>query len=452
MISVFKGASVSAVSGYFKQPDYYTKEGEGSQGVWLGKGAKELGLHGQVVEEADFIKYLDGQFPGRQPMGRIVDGERVRTTGWDNTYSSASGVSTAIEVFGDKELDENHTKAAKSVVKFIESNSLSVRPWNNDAKKQSTEKASTALVASFRHRTSRNLDPATHTHLFFINAAKSKDGKWRSLDSQTSFYDTKMLHGIIGRSEEAYGAKSLGRDIYTYTKDGKHYWDLKNVDKRISDHFNSRSKEIKNHLGPGEHSAASKAHAAKVTRQSKQTANIEELKKGWRGQVENLGFDYKQEREKALRSTPQAISRSARSIYNQAISHLSEGHSSFTHNELLYAVLSRGLGDIRYPDANREILRSVRENRLLVNLNSEHASERVFTTPALKQAEIKLIGFEQSGRQTRMPLYSRQELNGRMEHTDLNPSQAMALKQVMFSTSSVTVSYTHLTLPTIYSV
>lgn len=437
MISVFKGASVSAVSGYFKQPDYYTKKGEGSQGVWLGRGAKELGLHGQVVDEADFIKYLDGQFPGRQPMGRIVDGERVRTPGWDNTFSSPSGVGIAIEVFGDKELDENHNKAVVSVARYIEAESVGVKAWNNDKKKQYIKKGQKVLIAAFRHRTSRNLDPNPHTHMFFCNAAYSQDGGWRSIDSRTSFFDTKLEHGIIARSEEAYGAKSLGRDIYTYTKDGKYYWDLKNVDSRIKDHFNSRSKEIENHLGPGEHSAASKAHAAKVTRQNKQTTNIVDLNKGWRGQVENLGFDYKQEREKALRSTPQAKSRTARSIYNQAISHLSEGHSSFTHNELLYAVLSRGLGDIRYPDAKREILRAVREKRLLVNLNSQHTSEKVFTTPALKQAEIKLIELEQSGRQTRMPLYSRQELNERMEHTDLNPSQALALKQVMLSTSSV---------------
>ena len=437
MLSVSKGASVEAVSGYFKQADYYSKEGEGSQGIWLGKGAKELGLYGKTVEEKDFIKYLDGQLPGRTPMGKMVDGERIRTVGWDNTFSSPSTVSVVIEVFGDKELDKNHTKSAHSLAKFIEAESLSVKPWNNDEKKQCVEKASKGLVAAFRHRTSRNLDPATHTHLFFINAAKSKDGKWLSLDSQTSFYNTKMLHGIIGRSEEAYGAKSLGRDIYTYSKDGKHYWDLKNIDKRLTDHFNSRSEEIKNYLGPGEHSAAAKAYAAKVTRQSKQTANIEDLKKGWRQKIQSLGFDFNKERDEALKSRPQMQRRSARSIYNEAISHLSEGHSSFTHNELLYAMLSRGLGDIRYPDAKREISRAAREKRLLINKDSPHAHERVFTTPALKQAEINLISLEQSGRQTRMPLYSRQELSRRMKQSDLNPSQAIALKQVILSTSSI---------------
>jgi len=437
MLSLAKGASVSAVSEYFKQPDYYTKEGEGSQGVWLGKGAKDLGIKGKTVEEADFIKYLDGRLPGRSPMGNFKDGKRVRTPGWDNTHSSPSNISNAIEVFGDTELDKNHTKAAHSLVKFIEAESLGVKVWNNGDKRQDVVKGQKALVAAFRHRTSRNLDPSTHTHLFFINAAKGKDGKWLSLDSQTSFYNTKMLHGIIGRSEEAYGAKSLGRNIYTYSKDGKHYWDLKNVDKTITAHFNSRSEEIKNYLGPGNHSAAAKARAAEVTRQSKQTANISDLKIKWREQVEALGFNFNKERDRALKSTPQTKRRSARSIYNQAISHLSEGHSSFTHNELLYAILSRGLGDIRYPTAKREISRAVRDNRLLLNSDSQYAANRVFTTPALKQAEIDLISLEQNGRQTRSPLYSRQDLNDRMEKTDLNSSQALTLKDVMLSTSSV---------------
>jgi len=437
MISIAKGASVSAVSGYFKQPDYYSKEGEGSQGIWLGKGAKELGLYLKVVEEQDFVKYLDGQFPGRSPMGSFKGGERIRTPGWDNTFSSPAGVSVAIEVYGDKQLDKNHTKSVHALAKYIEAESLGVKIWDNEAQSQSIQKNQKALIASFRHRTSRNLDPATHTHLFFINAAQGKDGKWLSLDSQSSFYNTKMLHGIIGRSEEAYGAKSLGRDIYTYSKDGKHYWDLKSVDRNIAKHFSSRSQDIKDELGPGKHSAAAKAHAAKVTRPNKQSTNIEDLKQRWKEKVERLGYDFNVERSKALKSSPEVHRRSSRAIFNQAISSLSEGNSRFTHNELLYSILSRGLGDIRYPDAKREISRAVRENRLLLYKTGQHASDREFTTPDLKRAEIKLAQLEAAGRQTRTPLYSRHELNSRLEKSDLNPSQALALTQVVLSTSTI---------------
>ena len=55
-------------SHYFSaQDDYYSKEG---QGVWLGRGAQKLGLHGEV-DAARFRALLEGRLP---------DGRRIPAT------------------------------------------------------------------------------------------------------------------------------------------------------------------------------------------------------------------------------------------------------------------------------------------------------------------------------------------------------------------------------------
>lgn len=435
MISVFKGASVSAVGKYFQQPDYYTKDGEGAEGIWLGGGAKALKLHGRKVEQKDFVKYLDGRFPGARPLGRIENNTRQRVPGWDNTMSSPAGSSIAIEVLGDKALESNHEKAAKSVVKFIETNSLAVR--KNRQGKQVTEKDRKGLIACFKHRVSRNLDPQTHTHLFFINAAIDKDGKWLSVESQASFYETKMLHGIIARSEEAYGAKSLGRDIMTYSKDGKYYWDLRAIDSNLKQAFSTRSRDMAEWLGEGKHSAKTKANAALATRKAKQTSSVKALKASWEERFVTLGYNIDEVRENVM--APVEIKRSVtpRKAFTLAVSHLSEGNSRFTHNELLYAMLSRSLGDVRYPDANREIARAIREDRLVLTHKGPSPPDREFTTPALQKAEKDLITYEMDGRSQRPPLYSRKKLEGLLRSTSLNEDQAKTMRAVLLGTHTV---------------
>jgi len=437
MLSVGKGASAGAVGAYFQQPDYYSKDGNEAQGVWRGSGAKALGLYGKTVDPEVFEKYLDGQFPGRPTMGKMVDGVRQRTPGWDNTASSPPGMSVAIEVYGDKDLERIHNKSVASLAKFIENHSLTVRSWDKQEEKQVARKDQKAIIASYRHRTSRNLDPATHTHLFFINAGLDKDQKWRSLDSQASFYNPKMLHGMVFRSEEAYRVKSSKREIYTYTKDSKFYYDLKNVPKEMSETFSSRSQDIKNHLGPGEHSAAAKADAALATRKGKTTADLDGLKKGWRKTVEGLGYNFEKEKQRNLPQDMEVTRRTPRAIYNHSIEHLKEGNSVFTQNDLLFSMLSRGLGDIRYPDANREIGRAIRDGRLTVREDTAHKQDRLLTTPELQNAERNLLELERSGRTSRVPVFIRAEIGAKLAHTDLNPSQAQAVQKTLLSTSSV---------------
>ena len=64
------------------------------------------------------------------------------------------------------------------------------------------------LMATFRHDTSRNLDPALYTHSVIANMVRGGDGKWRSMANER-LYESKMLLGALYPSELAQGLARL---------------------------------------------------------------------------------------------------------------------------------------------------------------------------------------------------------------------------------------------------
>ena len=65
------------------------------------------------------------------------------------------------------------------------------------------------VVATFRHDTSRNLDPLLHTHSVIANMLLGADGQWRTMANER-LYRSKMLLGALYRSELAGELKELG--------------------------------------------------------------------------------------------------------------------------------------------------------------------------------------------------------------------------------------------------
>ena len=76
------------------------------------------------------------------------------------------------------------------------------------------------VIATFRHDTSRNLDPALHTHAVIANMVRGEDGKWRSMANER-LYESKMLLGAMYRSELAAGLGRLGYGIEKTHADGR---------------------------------------------------------------------------------------------------------------------------------------------------------------------------------------------------------------------------------------
>ena len=62
------------------------------------------------------------------------------------------------------------------------------------------------VAATFRHDTSRNLDPQLHTHAVVANMVLGDDGKWRTMVND-GLYRNKMAIGAVYRSELARGSQ-----------------------------------------------------------------------------------------------------------------------------------------------------------------------------------------------------------------------------------------------------
>jgi conjugative relaxase-like TrwC/TraI family protein len=68
------------------------------------------------------------------------------------------------------------------------------------------------VAATFRHDTSRNLDPQLHTHCVIANMVQGEDAKWRTMVDD-GLFNGKMAIGAIYRAELAQGLGELGYGI-----------------------------------------------------------------------------------------------------------------------------------------------------------------------------------------------------------------------------------------------
>ena len=59
------------------------------------------------------------------------------------------------------------------------------------------------VAATFRHDTSRNLDPQLHTHAVIANMVQGDDGKWRTMVND-GVYRGVMAVGAIYRAERVW--------------------------------------------------------------------------------------------------------------------------------------------------------------------------------------------------------------------------------------------------------
>ena len=149
------------------------------------------------------------------------------------------------------------------------------------------------VAATFRHDTSRNLDPQLHTHAVIANMVQGEDGKWRTMANE-KLYASKMLIGAIYRSELARGLGRLGYGIEKTHSDGR--FEIAGVAREAVDAFSTRRAEIE--AGMAERGMGAPAdnprlaeRAALMSRAAKRDIDRDELRSVWQRQAADLGFD-----------------------------------------------------------------------------------------------------------------------------------------------------------------
>ncbi len=252
------------------------------------------------------------------------------------------------------------------------------------------------VIARFRHETSRNLDPALHTHSVIANMLLGPDGKWRTMANE-SLYGSKMLLGALYRNELAGELAKLGYGIERTHADGR--FEIGGVSRHIIDAYSSRRAEIEAAMeGRGLGSTAENQHlarrAALMTRAAKRDVDRAELRETWEKQAAALGFDARalvaEAMQRGLGGTektrggakegskdagPEAVRQAdlfehaaragpAREAVDWALAHLSERDAVFARTDLLAAALAFSPGAASMKDIEAAVAGLEREGRL----------------------------------------------------------------------------------------
>ena len=299
MMSVAPVASAGEAAGYYSNSDNYYFLGS-LQSLWMGEGAKELGLEGNVRGD-DLTAVLEGRPPDGSRLGKEVNGQHVHRPGHDLTFSAPKSVSILALIGNDKEMLEAHYHAVRVAAGYVEK-LISARNTKDGV--TSIVHTGKMVAAAYTHDTSRNLDPLIHTHLLVANMTEY-EGKWKALATDyihnAGFIETVMKHqvtlGKIYRGALRERVESLGHEVKEVGKHGM--WEIKAIPDEVVDEYSSRGREIRGAVG-AEATLRSRDVAAKDTRRAKVDPSRMRLMERWLGQMKEKGFDLKAYQESVM--------------------------------------------------------------------------------------------------------------------------------------------------------
>ena len=297
MLSIGALSSAAQGASYYERDGYYAKDDPEHRdaSVWAGKGAEELGLKGPVDADT-FRAVLEGKVPDGSDtrLGRRgKDGEILHRPGRDLTFSAPKSVSIAALVGGDDRIVEVHDRAVAATLAWIEKNAAETRMKDPETGQMGRVGNQKIVAATFRHDTSRNLDPQLHSHAVLANMVQGEDGKWRSMANE-GLYARQKLIGMLYRNELAGGLARLGYGVEKTHADGR--FEIAGVSRDTIEAFSTRRAEIEaamaeRNLGASADNPRLAERAALMTRAAKRDIDREELRDVWRKQAADLGLD-----------------------------------------------------------------------------------------------------------------------------------------------------------------
>ncbi len=476
VVSVGAVASPSQGISYYERDGYYAKDDPEHRAgsAWAGRGAAQLGLEG-AVDPDTFRSVLAGQVPGGPRLGkREKDGGVSHRPGRDLTFSAPKSVSLVALVGGDERIVAAHDRAVKRALDWVERNAAETRLMDPATGRMVRAKGQQTVAATFRHDTSRNLDPQLHTHAVLANMVRGEDGRWRTMSNERLYRSQKLI-GMIYRNELAGVLSRLGYGIEKSHADGR--FEIAGVSRRVIEAFSTRRAEIRaamaeRGLGETDRNPKMAERAALMTRAHKRDVDKAALRGHWKEQAAALGFDpgrpiaAAREREESIVSAvavtgeeereppaaepgeplpdvgpapaaephPEEIERAGAAV-EWAAAHLSEREAVFTGTDLLAAALASGPGAVSVAAAERAIGGLERSGRLHRAPGLE-GGDGMTTDRALAQ-ESESIGLMRGGRQRGKRIMRAWVAQARLHRGPLTDGQKAAVKLILSSKDRV---------------
>jgi len=269
--------------------DYYAGDGE-APGVWVGAGARRVGLAGHVGDDA-IVRLLAAQHPdsGEQLRDPLKAGA---VAGFDLTFKAPKSVGLVFGIADDDVSDavrDGHEAAVRDALAYLERYACIVRRGRGGTIRLPGDGF---VAAAFRHRTSRDRDPLLHTHVVVANEALGPDGRWTALYGRALYAHAKTAGYVYQAALRAELTERLGVQWEPVRKGAA---DLHGIRREVIELFSQRRTAILTTMDErGEHSARAAQIAALDTRPHKQPAiPRHDQRHEWRQRARDAGLDHR---------------------------------------------------------------------------------------------------------------------------------------------------------------
>ena len=233
---------------HLEHSDYYDEQRR-VQGEWHGRGAELLGLRGEVTQE-HFEAIREGLNPEtgeflrpRHSADRAKEDGSEQSKGrslYDLTFSAPKSISIQALVCGDDRLVAAHDKAVREALAEAESHAATRVRLNGANENRAT---GNFIVASYRHDTSRELDPQLHTHAVAANLTyDGVEGRWKALQA-SGLYERRAYLTEVYRNALARDVRGLGYEIEPRcdSKGRDHGFEIRGVSNELLERYSVRS-------------------------------------------------------------------------------------------------------------------------------------------------------------------------------------------------------------------
>jgi conjugative relaxase-like TrwC/TraI family protein len=411
--------------------DYYS-ESKKVKGEWFGEGADKLGLIGAVGEE-DFLALCEGKHPETglrlgQRMNTIRrDGEDLaanRRIFFDFTIAPPKSVSV-VGLLQDDRILELHNRAVRQAMLELEKFAgARVRKSG-----QNGERATGNIVAaSFRHDTSRELDPHLHTHCVVFNATFDPvERRWKALEP-ASMYRAQRFASNFYRHELCKGLRALGYEIENHARG----FEIRGVPQSVVTLFSKRHQQI------DEETRARVAKGEKVRNVKdlrERVAHGNRRRKLKDSTADRLGPSWRKEMRSAEHAALKALlsvkprpaeKADVAGIVAWADAHLFERRSVVSDHELMAVALERGRGQ----DFDLAALRRAIDQRGYIR---EEGANRLTSREAVAW-ELEIVVAAHDGRNHHPALSPRYQTS-----RALSSEQATAVEKILGSRDFITL-------------
>ena len=426
MLRVRPNSSVDQAKSYFAKPDYYLGDGEQEhKGQWRGKGARMLGLSGEV-KEADWHALCDNinpqtgeQLTIRQKANRIV--------GYDWNFHVPKSVSLLYAETLDERILDAFRQSVDETMRDAEADMATrVRKGGKDENRTTGN----MVWGEHIHLTSRPVDgvpdPHLHAHCFVFNATFDKKeqawkaGQFRELKRDSPYYEALFHSRLSHRLAE------LGLPIERTKKS----WELAGINRSLVDKFSRRKAQVDakaRELGVVD--AEEKSELVVKTRERKRKdLKLPELQETWHGMMT------RQERE-ALASLADKIGGAAaprngnacERAMEYAVSHAFERKSVRPERDVLAIALKQAVGQAT---VEQVLDRAARSNLIIGDRNGR----RMATTREVLKEERRVIDYAKASQGTCRPLVGK---GWKFKREKLNDGQRNAVRHIIESRDRV---------------